>query len=92
MECSICLNAISSPTKFRSDCKHCFHEECIKEWIRHDKKSCPMCRTIINPKTIEKLIGVVKEKEPAKVNHEFIVASMDDLQAILGNLSRINTN
>ena len=87
MECSICLNDISSPTKFKStDCKHCFHKECMKEWISHGKQTCPNCRTIINQKTLEKLNGGVK------VNNEFIIATMDDLQVILRNLPRINTS
>jgi hypothetical protein len=96
MECSICLNVISSPTKFKSiDCKHCFHEKCIKEWISHGKKTCPNCRAIINQKTLEKLNGgvVIKkeillqlQQQQQPVQNEFIIASMDDLQAILGRI------
>jgi hypothetical protein len=56
MECSICLNAISSTDKsFKTDCNHCFHEQCIKIWIQHDKKSCPNCRHPINQKLLDEL-------------------------------------
>jgi hypothetical protein len=56
MECSICLNAISSTDKsFKTDCNHCFHEQCIKGWIQHDKKSCPNCRHPINQKMLDDL-------------------------------------
>jgi hypothetical protein len=56
MECSICLNAISSTDKsFKTDCNHCFHEQCIKTWIEHDKKSCPNCRHPINQKMLDDL-------------------------------------
>jgi hypothetical protein len=60
MECSICLNAISSTDKsFKTDCNHCFHEQCIKGWINHEKKSCPNCRHPINQKMLDEL----KEKK-----------------------------
>jgi hypothetical protein len=56
MECSICLNAISSTDKsFKTDCKHCFHEQCIKGWIEHDKKTCPNCRHPINQNLLDEL-------------------------------------
>jgi hypothetical protein len=56
MECSICLNAIVSTDKsFKTDCNHCFHEQCISGWIEHDKKSCPNCRHPINQNLLDKI-------------------------------------
>ena len=44
--CTICLENLSS-TKLTSimPCNHTFHDECLKEYIKFNKK-CPNCRKI----------------------------------------------
>ena len=44
--CSICLSEYRTKEtlKMIPECQHCFHAECIDEWLRL-KASCPVCRT-----------------------------------------------
>ena len=48
--CTICFddyNYLSDIRKLRN-CRHNYHEKCIKEWIvTYDKNDCPICRTPI---------------------------------------------
>lgn len=42
MECAICLS--NSPKNMRMlRCKHSFHNNCIKEWMKKEPL-CPLCR------------------------------------------------
>ncbi|KAG8390408.1 hypothetical protein BUALT_Bualt01G0080200 [Buddleja alternifolia] len=43
--CSICLSEYMPKETLRSipECQHCFHAECIDEWLRLNP-SCPVCR------------------------------------------------
>ncbi|KAI3471211.1 hypothetical protein Pfo_027874 [Paulownia fortunei] len=43
--CSICLSEYMPKETLRSipECQHCFHAECIDEWLRLNS-SCPVCR------------------------------------------------
>ncbi|KAK1558824.1 hypothetical protein Q3G72_007117 [Acer saccharum] len=43
--CSICLSEYCSKETIRCipECKHCFHADCIDEWLRLNS-SCPLCR------------------------------------------------
>ncbi|KAL2550768.1 RING/U-box superfamily protein [Forsythia ovata] len=47
--CSICLSEYRPKETLRSipECQHCFHAECIDEWLRM-KASCPICRNSPN--------------------------------------------
>jgi hypothetical protein len=42
-ECSICLDPISENAIQCCKCGHCFHEECIKRWLKKNP-TCPLCR------------------------------------------------
>lgn len=49
--CSICQYPLIESAVQLQDCKHKFHEDCIKRLIRQSinrMPSCPNCRTIIN--------------------------------------------
>ncbi|KAE8722116.1 putative Ubiquitin-like superfamily protein [Hibiscus syriacus] len=48
--CPICLSEYRTTETIRCipECKHCFHAECIDEWLRLNT-SCPVCRN--NPST-----------------------------------------
>ncbi|KAL7108262.1 hypothetical protein ACP275_06G102900 [Erythranthe tilingii] len=48
--CSICLSEYAPKETLRSipDCHHCFHAECIDEWLRLNS-SCPVCRNSPKP-------------------------------------------
>ena len=43
--CSICLSEYRPKETLKSipECQHCFHAECIDEWL-HLNASCPICR------------------------------------------------
>lgn len=42
-KCSICLEEMYKEIK-ETICNHIFHKECIEEWIKNNKNSCPLCR------------------------------------------------
>ncbi|KAL2893227.1 putative RING-H2 finger protein ATL21A [Bienertia sinuspersici] len=44
--CPICLSDYSAKETLRCipDCQHCFHADCIDEWLKM-KGTCPVCRT-----------------------------------------------
>lgn len=44
--CSICLEEIEKGTEL--PCNHCFHKECIKNWLCKKKNECPLCKGKIN--------------------------------------------
>ncbi|PRQ55728.1 putative chromatin regulator PHD family [Rosa chinensis] len=43
--CSICLSEYQAkdPVRCIPDCHHCFHVECVDEWLRMSA-TCPVCR------------------------------------------------
>lgn len=42
--CAVCfLDFEKEQTVYRFDCAHCFHENCLEEWMRV-KVNCPSCR------------------------------------------------
>ena len=43
-KCSICLETLMFNSKM-TICNHKFHKDCIYEWIKNDKNTCPLCRT-----------------------------------------------
>ncbi|XP_048231280.1 probable F-box protein At3g61730 isoform X1 [Ricinus communis] len=48
--CAICLAEYRSKETLRCipECKHCFHVECIDEWLKMNS-SCPVCRNSPSP-------------------------------------------
>ncbi len=43
-ECSICLENYDKNDKIMNlKCRHSFHQECIKKWLK-DNNTCPQCR------------------------------------------------
>ncbi|KAK3139304.1 hypothetical protein QOZ80_5AG0381080 [Eleusine coracana subsp. coracana] len=43
-ECSVCLKDFDISSKLRAmPCSHCFHEQCLFTWLRHNHV-CPLCR------------------------------------------------
>lgn len=51
--CSICLAEYEPKETLRTipECQHCFHSECIDEWLRLNA-SCPVCRNSPKPKPL----------------------------------------
>lgn len=48
--CAICLSEYNTKDTVRCipECRHCFHCECIDEWLRMNS-SCPVCRNSPSP-------------------------------------------
>ncbi|XP_073291095.1 RING-H2 finger protein ATL66-like [Primulina huaijiensis] len=44
-ECCICIGPFKEGDKMKMlpECKHCFHSECVDEWL-NAQSSCPLCR------------------------------------------------
>jgi hypothetical protein len=43
MNCSICFENITEEKLMKTNCNHCFHNNCMTEWLKI-KNSCPLCR------------------------------------------------
>uniref|UniRef100_A0A8W8KL63 RING-type domain-containing protein n=3 Tax=Magallana gigas TaxID=29159 RepID=A0A8W8KL63_MAGGI len=41
--CVICHEEMTPPTTVMLECKHRFHDECIRKWLR-EQSTCPNCR------------------------------------------------
>lgn len=52
-DCSICLDQITYETHQMLECRHVFHEQCVREWLRTNA-SCPYCRAAA---VIERIIN-----------------------------------
>lgn len=77
--CSICLDHFAEGGKFfRSECYHYFHYQCIKAYVQSvlDKHACPVCRSEIPDKEIQKiLLSVVNlntSDEQIKENNDYM--------------------
>lgn len=47
VKCTICLDEFEDESNISlPECRHIFHTDCIKEWVRY-KKECPVCRNEI---------------------------------------------
>ena len=44
--CSICFDSITTSPK-ELPCKHEFHPQCIEQWFRRGKNTCPLCRAAV---------------------------------------------
>ena len=45
-KCSVCMGKLSKDEMvWELPCKHIFHEECIKTWLKEYNYKCPTCRT-----------------------------------------------
>ncbi|OVA05542.1 zinc finger protein [Macleaya cordata] len=44
-DCIICLSEFKNGVEIRElICNHVFHFVCLKEWLRHQPATCPLCR------------------------------------------------
>jgi len=49
IECSICLTEnISINNTCLTNCNHNFCKECLDNWLNKNKKTCPLCISVIN--------------------------------------------
>lgn len=49
LECSICMEEVSSPIGVLQNCDHFFCHDCLKSWAFTFKRlDCPFCRTTFN--------------------------------------------
>lgn len=46
-ECPVCFNS-NDKTVIIKKCKHNFCENCIENWLKNHKSTCPICRTSVN--------------------------------------------
>ena len=53
--CSICLNDLGQVLDLviLPQCNHIYHEECIKQWLTQKESTCPLCKSIVRPISVE---------------------------------------
>ena len=44
-DCAICRNPVcnSNEESVIGECGHAYHYNCIQNWLKHNKKVCPLC-------------------------------------------------
>lgn len=42
-ECVVCMTEDPAARWIRLKCRHCFHEDCLREWLERSSR-CPLCR------------------------------------------------
>lgn len=47
LTCVVCLDTIDDANRHFLPCTHCFHDKCIKRWIKK-KRVCPTCKISID--------------------------------------------
>lgn len=58
--CAVCLEEFGDREEIRRlfFCRHVFHHKCLDRWIDCDGRSCPLCRTPLVVREVEK--GFIK--------------------------------
>ena len=73
--CSICMEDFTEGEEVvLCPCKHCYHDQCIKEWLRL-KNSCPLCKLNI--------YGGPNATESTPLLHMVWVFMTDAIQTVL---------
>ena len=72
-DCPICLDSFKENEKYIqlpcSEDSHCFHNNCIKEWLSR-KNTCPLCRTEFN------------QQRPIAPRPPFLLRNLMNIQSI----------
>jgi hypothetical protein len=85
MECPVCYSA---EAKLTTRCGHSFCFDCVKRWLvasdEEDKPTCPMCRTTLHFKGIQKIQSALAEeryeRKCSEVFDECIQDTFENLQ------------
>ena len=74
--CSICLTDIKpNETFFETNCKHIFHDKCIKPWFEKSSQ-CPNCRKkLFETNSINERINYSYRIDPRLIPEDFITVS-----------------
>ncbi|KAK9072907.1 hypothetical protein SSX86_009343 [Deinandra increscens subsp. villosa] len=53
--CAVCLYEFDGSDEIRrlTNCRHIFHRHCLDRWMDHDRKTCPLCRTLFVPDDLQ---------------------------------------
>ncbi|KAG6730089.1 hypothetical protein I3842_01G061900 [Carya illinoinensis] len=53
--CAVCLYEFEDGEEIRwlRNCRHIFHRTCLDQWMDHDRKTCPLCRTQFVPEEMK---------------------------------------
>lgn len=76
-ECVICLEPFELGDEVawsgrQDDCKHVWHSECIRSWLRESNhEECPSCRTILLPELEGNETATPKSAEEGQVNGDY---------------------
>lgn len=47
--CPVCYDNVECGNSLsKLPCGHCFHPDCVKHWLIHNKENCPICRLELN--------------------------------------------
>ena len=85
MECPVCYSA---EAKLTTRCGHSFCFDCVKRWLvasdEEDKPTCPMCRTTLHFKGIQKIQSALAEeryeRKCSEVMDDIIQETFADMQ------------
>ena len=81
IKCPICSDELKEPVQL--ECKHLFHFDCIKRWIKKNEETCPLDRLPINVQRIIDLSVYQQfsiEQNALKLVKEMLLTNSEDSQ------------
>ena len=81
IECAICMEdfRLNEEAK-RLPCKHCFHEQCIKDWLKLHG-TCPVCRKNLNGEDTSQREYITPAEQNAQAAAEEAASAQSESEA-----------
>lgn len=86
-ECPICLENVTGRSEIKLSCGHCFHNACMRKWVRSEHVTCPMCRTTIADPVLDKLLPCSESIETFVIDFQQMgQPSQDEMERFIMNI------
>jgi hypothetical protein len=76
-ECIICMSKIPNLELKKTECNHCFHNQCLDKWLERDN-TCPLCRCKIKQRVFK--VSVCNNPLLYSMNSCFFITKLQELE------------
>lgn len=92
IECAICMEDFRLNEEAKKlPCKHCFHEQCIKEWLKLHG-TCPVCRKNLNGEDTSQREYIAEAQAAAAASEESASSQSESTVAMSTNSTGTSTD